>query len=213
MHFIRWRIIYMNEKNDGSFNNIDNTENNGAPEFVRADGQKQKGSELFDWAQALVTAIIFIVVVFIFVGRIIGVEGTSMVPTLHEGDRVVLQTIFYKPEAGDIVVLTKESFGDEPIVKRVIATEGQTVDINFDTGEVWVDGELLDEPYINEATYRQGDIEFPLTIDDGCIFVMGDNRNKSTDSRFSSVGMIDERCVLGRVIFRIYPFSDMGVIE
>ena len=203
----------MNDKNDNVFDNDNNTGKSDVPEFVMAKEQKQKGAELFDWAQALVTAIIFIVLVFIFVGRIIGVVGSSMVPTLHEGDRVVLQTIFYSPKAGDIVVLTKESFGDEPIVKRVIATEGQTVDINFETGEVWVDGELQEESYINEATYRQGDVEFPITVDEGCIFVMGDNRNKSTDSRFSSVGMIDERCVLGRVILRVYPFSSIGVIN
>ena len=203
----------MNDKNDNVFDNDNNTGKSDVPEFVMAKEQKQKGAELFDWAQALVTAIIFIVLVFIFVGRIIGVVGSSMVPTLHEGDRVVLQTIFYSPKAGDIVVLTKESFGDEPIVKRVIATEGQTVDINFETGEVWVDGELQEESYINEATYRQGDVEFPITVDEGCIFVMGDNRNKSTDSRFSSVGMIDERCVLGRGILRVYPFSSIGVIN
>lgn len=112
-----------------------------------------------------------------------------------------------------MVVLTKSSFNDNPLVKRVIATEGQTIDIDFDTGEVWVDGVLLDEPYIAELTLRQGDMEFPLTVDKGCIFVMGDNRNGSTDSRWSMIGQVDARCVLGKVLLRLFPIGDFGTIK
>ncbi|MGI5970731.1 MAG: signal peptidase I [Oscillospiraceae bacterium] len=171
------------------------------------------GSELYDWAQALVTAIVFIVLLFTFVGRIIGVDGTSMLPTLQDGDRVVLQGILYEPKAGDIVVLTKKSFDEDPIVKRVIATEGQTVDIDFQTGALSIDGVVQDEPYIADLTHNRGDMTFPAVVPKDCIFVMGDNRNGSTDSRFSVIGMVDKRYVLGRVFMRVYPFNKIGSIS
>ncbi|MDL2274241.1 signal peptidase I [Oscillospiraceae bacterium OttesenSCG-928-G22] len=170
-------------------------------------------SELYDWAQALVFALVFVVLLNTFVVRIIGVDGHSMMQTLHDGDRIVLSGLFYEPEPGDIVVLTKKSFRSEPIVKRVIAVAGQTIDINFITHEVFVDGVLQDEPYINEPTVERGDMEFPLTVEEGCIFVMGDNRNRSTDSRWSTIGMVDTRAVLGKVYFRIYPFNNISRIQ
>jgi len=164
--------------------------------------------ELFDWAEITSQVLIVIVLLFIFVIRNTGVVGNSMVPTLHDKDWVLISDMFYTPKAGDIVVIMKYGFEPEPgvvspIVKRVIATEGQTVDINFETSEVRVDGKLLDEPYINEPTRNRGDVEFPVTVPEGCVFVMGDNRNNSTDSRFSVVGMIDKREVLGKVVFKI----------
>lgn len=170
------------------------------------------GGELYDWAQALVTAVIFIVLMFTFVGRIIGVQGTSMIPTLYEGDRVVLQTLLYEPKAGDIVVLTKKSYEeDKPLVKRIIATENQEVYIDFDAGNVWVDGVL--EAYVDTPITKQGDVQFPVKVPEGCVFVLGDNRNGSTDSRYSVIGMIDERMILGRVVLRVYPFGSFGVVD
>lgn len=168
--------------------------------------------ELYDWAQALVYSIVFIVVLFTFFVRIIGVDGESMVPTLHDRDKIVVSNLFYTPKQGDIIVLRKESFLVEPIVKRVIATEGQTVNIDFITHQVWVDGVLLDESYINQPIAKAGDIMFPQTIPEGCVFVLGDNRNNSADSRLSRVGMIDTRYILGHVIFRVYPFQKIGAI-
>ena len=128
-----------------------------------------------------------------------------MAPTLHTGDHLCIQMVGFFPKEGDIVVVAPE--GDEgfPIIKRIIATEGQTIDIDFLTHEVWVDGELLDEPYIAEPTWRQSDVIFPLTVPEGHIFVMGDNRNISLDSRDSNVGMLDIRRVLGEAILRISP--------
>lgn len=163
--------------------------------------------EIYDWMQCIVAALVACVLIFTFVGRIIGVDGGSMLPTLEDGDKVIITNLYTKLEYGDIVVLTKREFSREPIVKRVIATEGQTVDINFQAGEVWVDGKLLDEPYINAATTRQLDVSFPVTIPEGCIFVMGDNRNKSTDSRASTIGFVDTRCVLGKAVNIIWPAS------
>lgn len=168
--------------------------------------------EIYDWLESIVTAIVACILIFVFLGRIIDVEGTSMVPTLNDRDKVLMSGLFYTPRQGDIIVLTKKSFSEIPLVKRVIATEGQTVDIDFSTGEVWVDGKLLDEPYISEPTRRSFDVRFPLVVPDGYIFVMGDNRNHSTDSRDSQVGFVDKRCVLGKVYLRIWPLSAFGKV-
>jgi signal peptidase I len=161
--------------------------------------------ELYDWIQCIVSALLCGILIFVFIGRIIGVEGTSMVPTLLSGDKVIISNLFYEPEYGDIVVLQTESFGGTPIVKRVIATEGQTVDIDFESGIVYVDGIRLEEDYINDLTHDPEDFQGPVTVPDGCIFVMGDNRNGSTDSRSSRVGMVDTRAVLGKVLFVLIP--------
>ncbi len=155
----------------------------------------------------------FIMVLFLLVFRIVVVDGTSMNRTLLHGDYVLLlSNVFYpQPENGDIIVLSKNSYDDgAPIVKRVIATEGQTVDINFETGAVYVDGVELDEPYINTRTNTTGGTQFPLVVDEGCIFVMGDNRNKSKDSRYPEIGIIDEREVLGKAIFLVFPGTNRG---
>jgi signal peptidase I len=165
-------------------------------------------NELYDWAEITSQVLIVIVLLFIFIIRNTGIEGNSMVPTLHNRDIVLISNLFYEPKPGDIVVLTKYGFEPEPgkvepIVKRIIATEGQVVDINFDTNEVRVDGKLLNEPYINEPTRNRGDVAFPVKVPAGCIFVLGDNRNNSTDSRLSIVGMIDKREILGKVVFKI----------
>ena len=168
------------------------------------------GRDLYEWTQALVGSVLAVVLVFTFLIRLIGVDGHSMVPTLQNGDRLlVLSSLLdHDYEYGDIVVLREESFLEEPIVKRVIATEGQTVDIGFEAGIVYVDGEALDEPYINEPTYMEEGTEFPLTVPEGCIFVMGDNRNHSSDSRDSRLGTVDTRCVLGKAVFLAFPGAD-----
>lgn len=168
------------------------------------------GRDLYEWTQALVGSVLAVVLVFTFLIRLIGVDGHSMVPTLQNGDRLlVLSSLLdHDYEYGDIVVLREESFLEEPIVKRVIATEGQTVDIDFEAGIVYVDGEALDEPYINEPTYMEEGTEFPLTVPEGCIFVMGDNRNHSSDSRDSRLGTVDTRCVLGKAVFLAFPGAD-----
>ncbi len=170
-------------------------------------------SEIFDWIEALVTALCVVIILFVFFMRIIGVDGQSMYPTLHDRDTIIISNLFYEPKQGDIVVLTKSSFMEKPIVKRIIAVGGQTVDINFDTNEVFVDGELQYEPYINEPTALSEGTQFPLTVPDGSVFVMGDNRNNSTDSRDKRLGVVDNRYILGRVLFRVFPFNRMGKIE
>jgi len=174
------------------------------------DLKKKKNDEkmtLFDWVQCLVSALVIGILVFMFVGRVIGVSGSSMYPTLHDTDKLIISNLFYEPEVGDIVVLQTDSFSTEPIVKRVIATEGQTVDIDFTRGIVYVDGVALDEPYTNCPTNDRQDFGGEITVPAGCIFVMGDNRNASTDSRTDSIGMVDKRCVIGKAYMIIIPGS------
>ncbi|NLM83097.1 MAG: signal peptidase I [Clostridiales bacterium] len=161
--------------------------------------------EFYDWIQCIVSAVIFGILVFVFVGRVMGVDGLSMLPTLHHEDKFIMSNLLYTPKQGDIVVIKTDAFGDTPIVKRVIATAGQTVDIDFEAGVVYVDGVPLDEPYTNAPTYAREDFIGPVTVPEGHIFVMGDNRNASTDSRSSLVGLVDTRRVLGRVLFILLP--------
>ncbi len=149
-----------------------------------------------------------IVIVFLLVFRMVVVSGSSMYSTLWDGDwLIVLSNVFYQePEYGDIIVACKDSFNDgEAIIKRVIATEGQTVDIDFDAGIVYVDGIALDEDYTYTPTnVREGTV-FPLTVEKGCVFAMGDNRNESLDGRDPRIGQIDRREILGKALFLICP--------
>lgn len=166
--------------------------------------------DFYDWVASLTTAVLIITLTFTFLVRLMGVIGSSMYPTLVNGDRViVLNSLLcgeYKP--GEIVIARKESFSAEPIVKRVIATQGQTVDIDFETGEVSVDGEVLQEDYINDRTYLFEGNTFPLTVPEGCVFVMGDNRNHSTDSRYTGIGPLSTKELIGKVKFVLVPGKD-----
>ena len=175
-------------------------------------GKEAQGGA-FDWIQMIVTALVTCILIFVFLGRTVGVIGPSMEKTLIEGDRLIISNLFYTPKYGDIVVLRKDTFKNEPIIKRVIATEGQTVDIDFDAGVVYIDGVALDEPYINAPTTLREDFQKPVTVPEGCVFVMGDNRNRSTDSRTDSIGCVDTRYIIGRAIFRIYPFNKIGTLS
>ena len=187
----------------------------GQWEKQREKKQKTAGRDWYEWVQALVCSVLAVVVIFTFAIRLIGVDGHSMVPTLQDGDRLLVLTAPWcgDYQYGDVVVLRKQSFLAEPIVKRVIATEGQTVDIDFSAGVVYVDGEALDEPYINEPTYVEEGTEFPLTVPEGSVFVLGDNRNHSSDSRDSSLGTVDTRYVIGKAVFLLFPGADEGTTE
>ena len=160
-----------------------------------------------DVKDILVIVCLFMVVYVLFF-RAVVVVGDSMFDTLASGDRLlVLNNLVYKEtKQGDIIVASKDSFrGGECIIKRVIATEGQVVDIDFKTGTVYVDGQALDEPYIYSPTTRPEGMKFPLTVEDGCVFVMGDNRVESMDSRNPTIGLIDEREILGKAFFLLWP--------
>lgn len=170
-----------------------------------------RGRDLYEWIQSLVGSVLVVVAIFTFGIRMLGVDGHSMLNTLQHGDRLmVVNPIFYHDyKYGDIVILRKTGvFDNEPIVKRVIATGGQTVDIDFSEGVVYVDGEALEEDYIREPTYTAEGTEFPLTVPEGSIFVMGDNRNHSSDSRDASLGTVDTRYVIGRAVILAFPGAD-----
>lgn len=186
---------------------------------------REKGKAIktvYDYLETFCFALAAMIVLFLFVFRVVTVDGDSMRETLHDGDRLIISNMFYSPKTGDIVVINPEnhSASDEPIIKRVIASGGQTVFIDYENWEVYVDGEKLDEPYIapmrefyggtmNVSTVPEFRGEF--VVDEGKVFVMGDNRNNSTDSRSPKYGEIGENRILGRVLFRLYP--DIGSVE
>lgn len=172
------------------------------------------GSELYQNMRLLVVVLATLILVFTFVGRIIVVSGASMENTLLEGDALLVWSLGYEPEQGDIIVLTKRSFQEDSIVKRVIATEGQTVDIDYIRSIVYVDGVPLEEDYIKEIMQvpHYGDVINHVTVPEGCIFVLGDNRNESADSRYPDIGIIDVRCVIGRAVLVMFPFSRLTLL-
>ena len=173
--------------------------------------------EIYDWIEIFVITISAVLLIFTFVIRIAFVDGPSMNHTLHDREVLCVSNLFYTPERGDIVVFQSPDSGiDGGIVKRVIATEGQEVDIDFESWTVYVDGEALDEPYVNYMDgydMRSYDVKFPITVPDGQVFVLGDNRNYSNDSRGSQIGCVDTRFIFGRVLFRITPFSRFGKVN
>ena len=182
--------------------------------------KENKSTDNMNWKQNVVLymhdiiyMLITIMVVFLLVFRVIVVSGSSMYNTLIDGDYLLLlSNVFYnEPKAGDIIVISKKSFDNgTPIIKRVIATEGQTVDIDFIAGVVYVDGKAIDEPYTYTPTNVDEGMKFPLTVEENCVFAMGDNRNNSHDSRSRDIGQVDHREILGKALFLFLPGTDRG---
>lgn len=176
--------------------------------------RKQVDRGLYDWVQTLVCTVSAVVLVFAFAVRLVSVSGPSMRETLQDGDKllVVNSHLCGEYRQGDIVIFQRPDFEDgEQIVKRVIATAGQTVDIDFDAGMVFVDGEALKEPYTREPTWLDEGLEFPVTVPEGCVFVMGDNRNDSKDSRYADLGAVDTRHIIGRAVLIAIPGETAGL--
>ncbi len=196
----------------------------------KADNTSYK-TELFDWIDIVVVALVTVIVAFTFLFRVATIDGVSMQNTFQDGEKVIISNLDYTPSSGDVVVLSRNYLNNpdndeqsaRPIIKRIIATEGQTVSIDFARGIVYVDGQALSEPYTKTPTNNKLDLDFPfdgdvVTVPENCVFVLGDNRNNSLDSRSSTIGnlgngMIDTRYIIGKVRFRIFPISKFGGIK
>ncbi len=181
--------------------------------YSEAAAPKKDGNVLLSYLHDLAYLIAGVLLVFSLLFRVVVVSGPSMNDTLVDGDWLLLlgNVMYSQPEQGDIIVASKDSFDNgAPIIKRVIATEGQSVDIDFKTGVVYVDGVELEELYTLTPTNLNEGVEFPLTVKDGCVFVMGDNRNVSKDSRSVEIGQIDQREILGKAVFLFMPGNNRG---
>lgn len=168
---------------------------------------------VYDAVATLESAVIILILLFSLVLRPAAVIGNSMLPSFNSGDRVACIHSFSGYERGDVIIISHATRMDESIIKRVIAVGGDTVDIDFYKGTVSVNGQELDEPYVNTPTNLSYDMTFPVTVPEGKLFVLGDNRNDSLDSRSTDIGFINENKVLGKVVFRFYPFNKIGIIK
>ena len=176
-----------------------------------SDNRNVKLKESIEWLESISVAVIVVIILFSFFFRTVKISGPSMQNTLFANDRIVISNMFYTPKCGDVIVISRNynnehtdvSMSSEPIIKRVIATEGMVVDIDFENGFVYVDGVLLKEDYIKNPTVNKWDVDFPLTVGENQLFVLGDNRMESMDSRDTRIGLIDERYVLGKALFRV----------
>ncbi len=179
---------------------------------------------VFDWCKSFLFSLTAVIFIFTLLFRGVTVNGSSMLPTLEDGEYLIISNLLYTPENGDIVVVQAPHYknGTEPLIKRIIATEGQEVKINFNTWEVWVNGEKLNEDYIlyePDVTMLMEDMEpdengeATVVVEENCVFLMGDHRNDSLDSRSDDVGQIDTRYIMGRVIVRITPLNRFGKVD
>ena len=168
-------------------------------------------SFVYETGSAVASAVFVIFLLFTFLFRAVGVVGESMLPTLSNGDWLLVSANSSEIERGDIVIITQPNSVEKSLVKRVIALEGDVVNIDFYLGTVSVNGKTLSESYILEPTHNEMDVEFPLTVEEGKVFVLGDNRNNSLDSRSAQIGCIDENYILGVAKYKLLPkFTDIN---
>ncbi len=195
-----------NTNSDFFFNNFKKSQ------VVKNPASKISGF-LFECLESVITALIVVVILMTFFFRVANVSGNSMMDTLNNGDKILISKFNYIPKNGDVVAISRGQNLDEPIIKRIIATEGQALHIDFTNGSVFVNGIKLNETYIKEPMQTSGDGEIPSVIPKGCCFVMGDNRNNSLDSRSKSVGLIENKNIMGKATFIIFSFYRAGIIK
>lgn len=201
------KIYDENELNEATKTDVEESKNKAEFATVRTNSFC---AGLYDWIYSIVFTVAIAVVILTFIFRVVDVEGSSMDDTLHTSDKVVVTNLFYQPKNNDIVVISHGAKYDTPIIKRVIATEGQTIKLDYENEKIIVDGMVINEPYIKETTFSGnfGNTEIPEVVPDGKVFVMGDNRKVSLDSRSSEIGLIDVENVIGKAQFVIYPFNE-----
>lgn len=168
---------------------------------------------LYEWFECIIQSLLIVTAAFMFIFRVVDVSGNSMYPTLCDLDKVLILKWQYTPAAGDVVVIRRGQYLDEPLIKRLIATEGQKISIDFSTGQIEVDGEVLKEVYLKEQMWLEGDNDIPDLIPYGYCFVMGDNRNHSRDSRFRDVGLIKNTDVVGKALLVFHPLGRFRVVR
>lgn len=179
------------------------------PDIPKKKGWKR---ELLEWIESLAISVVVALLIVNFVFTLVNVSGASMEPTLQNKDVLFVFRLGYQPDNGDIVVFKPKGDPDRYYIKRVIATEGQEIDIS--NGDVYIDGELLEEDYIKGITKLYSNTPYPQTVPEDHVFVLGDNRENSKDSRDSiTVGMVDEDLIAGRAIFRLFPFNKFGILK
>ena len=168
-------------------------------------------SGLVEATSSIGIAFVLFALLLTFICRPVQVDGHSMNPTLIDGDWLVISAGFYKPDYEDIVIISREQTNEDPLVKRIIGLPGDEIDIDFEKGYVYRNGKRLSENYIAELTYSQYDVEFPVTVPENCVFVMGDNRNHSSDSRVGHIGMIEFERILGKAEVRLLPWGNFSI--
>lgn len=193
-----------------------NTMPEGGPEEGETKKKKSAKREALEWVQAILIAVVIAFLVRTFLMTVVRVDGESMMDTLHHNERLIVWKLGYEPETDDIIIFHPRCNPKSYYVKRVIALEGQTVYIDYDENAVYVDGEKLDEPYIRQHDADPLEVksfETEWTVPEGCVFVMGDNRNNSSDSRNSDVGFVTKESILGKVLVRFWPFNKIGTVK
>lgn len=181
-----------------------------APKHTKGLVKRDAIAVMYEYVEAILMAMLLLVVLFTFCFRVAGVIGDSMEPNLSGGDRLILQTHVNELAYGEIVVVNR--YTEEPLIKRVIGKAGDTILIEEKTGNVYRNGILLEESYIDGITEPKG-LSGEVTVPAGCLFVMGDNRGVSKDSRSEEIGMVSEHDVVGKAILRIWPFKSFGWIS
>ena len=177
---------------------------------------------IFDWIRCIIIAVSIVVFCLTFVFRLVEVDGTSMLNTLENSDKVIVTNLFYTPQNNDIIVISHAAEYNKPIIKRVIATEGQTVRLDYEHDKLYVNGIALDEPYIkengptingnsgDEGKYLAENDDGSFVVPENKLFVLGDNRQVSLDSRSPQIGLIDIKDVIGKAQFVVFPFNHFG---